>query len=1100
MVIKNLKKRTKSLTGNMKEGKIKKELEEIETINIKLDHRLTKLIAENEHLKQTYKQLYDSIKSSRIRSKEQCDDVINQVNLKSAENSDLNASNTKKDKIQQTPSSTKKNKIEAHLRTVRSSLINKNCAVKSEDNASVLYSKLNVNSDLQCVTCNGCLFSDNHNSCVLDFINNVNAHVNSKSVKKPLRRNIWKPTGKVFTHIGYTWRPTGRTFTIVGNACPLTRITRTAKVPLRKPIALESNTPKPMVTLVYSRKSKASRNNVPVSKFKINKSLSANKKGPNKSWGSTVSNVPSSSVDECRLSKLFSGLVPNPISSTPFVPPSRTEWDMLFQSLFDELLTPSPSVDHPAPEVIAPIAEVVAPEPAASTGSPSSTKVDQDTPLPSNSQTTPEPQSSIIPNDVEDDNHDLDVTHMNSDPFFDALTQSCWIKAMQEELNEFKQLEVWELVPRPDKVMVITLKWIYKVKLDELGGILKNKARLVARGYRQEEGIDFEESFAPIATLEAVRIFLAFPAHKNMVVYQMDVKTAFLNGLQISQSPRGIFINQSKYSLESLKKYSSKSCDLVDTPMVEKSKLDENKKGKAIDLSNYRGMMGTLLYLTANRLDLQFAICICARYQARSIKKHLHGVKRIFRYLRGTVNWGLWYLKDSLIALTTSAYADHAGCQDTRRSTSGILGDKIICDLDKTPDLSQRSPQNCSKCGHPVNDSSEPSNDNPNIVNAPREPFVVNQDPAKNSSQSPPQINHHCCYGCGNPLEGIFCHQCTCKLCGNGAHYGYNCPPKVPIISDPEPFNNQTIKELPPTVQSFDPKSDLIHNSPNVFSPSLQPPIYSYEFCGNDAYYGQDFIPSLSTEKPDNSLSMGDEHLDTISATKSDIFIKSSVENLSQTQSFSDEDIPKEIYSNPLFEEEIIPMKIDQHHYNAESDLIESLRTHDSSIIISSKIDSLFDEFAGELTLLKSIPSGIDESDCYPEEETHLPRYCCTITHLLDSDSLMEEIDLSFTLDYPMPSGIEENDYNSKRHILISEELLSDKFLSLPEIESFHFDIPSFSRPPAKPPDGNTGILNVKMMGGISEQKVPMPRLMITLVPNQEKSHDLLSHQGLKAF
>ncbi|GKF21015.1 retrovirus-related pol polyprotein from transposon TNT 1-94, partial [Tanacetum coccineum] len=101
---------------------------------------------------------------------------------------------------------------------------------------------------------------------------------------------------------------------------------------------------------------------------------------------------------------------------------------------------------------------------------------------------------------------------------------------MQEELHEFEYLEVWELVPPPDKAFFITLKWIYKVKLDELGGILKNKARLVARGYRQEEGIDFEESFAPVARLEAIRIFLAFAAHMNMVIYQMDVKTAFLNG------------------------------------------------------------------------------------------------------------------------------------------------------------------------------------------------------------------------------------------------------------------------------------------------------------------------------------------------------------------------------------------------------------------------------------------------------------------------------------------------------------------------------------------------------------------------------------------
>nr|GEX13279.1 retrovirus-related Pol polyprotein from transposon TNT 1-94 [Tanacetum cinerariifolium] len=192
-------------------------------------------------------------------------------------------------------------------------------------------------------------------------------------------------------------------------------------------------------------------------------------------------------------------LMPNTPPSTPFVPPSKTDCDILFQPLFDELLTPPPSVDHPAPKVIALITEVVAPEPAASTGSPSTTTVDQDAPSSSNSQTTPKTQSPIIPNDVEEDNHDLDVTHMNNDPFF-------------------------------DKVMVITLKWIYKVKLDELRGILKNKARLVAYGYRQEEEINFEESFASVARLEAIKIFLAFASHMNMVVYQMDVKTAFLNG------------------------------------------------------------------------------------------------------------------------------------------------------------------------------------------------------------------------------------------------------------------------------------------------------------------------------------------------------------------------------------------------------------------------------------------------------------------------------------------------------------------------------------------------------------------------------------------
>ncbi|GJR76794.1 retrovirus-related pol polyprotein from transposon TNT 1-94 [Tanacetum coccineum] len=382
---------------------------------------------------------------------------------------------------------------------------------------------------------------------------------------------------------------------------------------------------------------------------------------------------------------ISSGLVPNPPPSTLFVAPSRSDWDLLFQPLFDELLTPPPSVDHPAPKVIAPIADIVALEPATSIGLPSSTTVNQDAPSPSNSQTTPETQSPIIPNDVEEQNHDLDVAHMNSDPYFG-------IPIPEFLSDQSSSTDISHTIVHPDhqisehnskltkdhpleNIIGITLKWIYKVKLDELRGMLKNKARLLACGYTQEERIDLEESFAPVARLEAIRIFLAFAAHMNMVVYQMDVKTVFLNGNlreevetssmrvgRFLKSPRGIFINQSKYALESIKKYIFDTCDPVDTPMVKKSTLDEGKEGKAVDPSHYHGMIGTLLYLTASRPDLQFSICMCAWYQARPTKKHLHAVKRIFRYLRGIVNQGLWYPKDSLIALTAFADADHAGC------------------------------------------------------------------------------------------------------------------------------------------------------------------------------------------------------------------------------------------------------------------------------------------------------------------------------------------------------------------------------------------------------------------------------------------------------
>nr|GEV61416.1 hypothetical protein [Tanacetum cinerariifolium] len=191
-------------------------------------------------------------------------------------------------------------------------------------------------------------------------------------------------------------------------------------------------------------------------------------------------------------------------------------------------------------------------------------------------------------------------------------------------------------------------------------------------------------------------------------------------------------------------------------------------------------------------------------------------------------------------------------------------------------------------------------------------------------------------------------------------------------------------------------------------------------------------------------------------------------------------------------------MKIDLHHFNVESDLIESMLNHDSSIIhSSSKIDSLLDEFTGELTLLKSILPGIDETDCYPEDEIHFtekllydnssPRppeefvyensnaeiesFSPSPIPVEDGDSRMEEIDLSFNPDDPMPPGIEEDDDESERDILILEEFPSNYSLSLPVNESFHFDTPSFSRAPAKPPDGNTGILNIKMMGDISDQK-----------------------------
>ncbi|GJU04346.1 copia protein [Tanacetum coccineum] len=186
---------------------------------------------------------------------------------------------------------------------------------------------------------------------------------------------------------------------------------------------------------------------------------------------------------------------------------------------------------------------------------------------------------------------------------------------MQEELLQFKRLDH-----------------------DEENTVIRNKTRLVMRGYCQEEGIDFKESFTLVARMKAIRIFLAYVAHKSFIVFQMDVKTAFLHGM-----------------------------------------LKEDVT--SVDETIYHSMIGALMYLTSSRPDIVHATCLCARYQAKITKKHLKEVKRIFCYLWGTINMGLWYTKDSGFELTGFSDADYAGCKDTFKSTSGgtqFLGKKLV--------------------------------------------------------------------------------------------------------------------------------------------------------------------------------------------------------------------------------------------------------------------------------------------------------------------------------------------------------------------------------------------------------------------------------------
>ncbi|GJR25482.1 hypothetical protein Tco_1101714 [Tanacetum coccineum] len=365
-------------------------------------------------------------------------------------------------------------------------------------------------------------------------------------------------------------------------------------------------------------------------------------------------------------------------------------------------------------------------------------------------------------------------------------------------------------------------------------------------------------------------------------------------------------------------------------------------------------------------------------------------------------------------------YTKDCGC------SKGSLEDKILVPV---PDLSQRPlkiEKNCLDCGDPVHglycrqcalirktleevfqdfqDTSESSDDDTNFVN--QEPFVVKQGPGVNSSQSPPQINHNCCYECGDSLDDIFCQRCTCKSCGKGAHYGYNCPPQIPIISNPEPCYNQNLNEILQNLQSLQqqclfgtcqqcgcneydgvcfyctvgngtpinfstPYSS--NDSPSVTNHPLQPQYVSYscKLCGNDSHYGYDcppqvpfkeeekriaeekaakdrywkipicydddedytiaIVPVLPTKEPVNSLSMGDEHLDTIPTTESDEVIKSSVENLIPIPSES-EGIPDSMCDLPL-SNDTTPLEAFKEHYET---IIDSNNDYSSSFYTST--------------------------------------------------------------------------------------------------------------------------------------------------------------------
>jgi len=372
------------------------------------------------------------------------------------------------------------------------------------------------------------------------------------------------------------------------------------------------------------------------------------------------------------------------------------------------------------------------------------------------------------------DNNMAMISQLEPKPINEVIIDDSWIEAMKEELSQFERNKVWNLVPNNQGKTIIDTKWVFKNKLDEEGKVVRNKAGLVAQGYNQQEGINYDETFAPAARLEAIRILLAYVAHKSIKLFQTDVKSAFLNGFlneevyvsqppgfineeklnhvfkltkalyglkqaprarydrlgtfliengfsrgkidttlfrkthnsdllivqvyvddiifgatkekmceefsslmqnefemsmmgelgfflgfQIKQHPNGIFISQEKYVKDILKKYKMNEAKIIVTPMHPSSSLDKDESGKSISEKEYIGMIGSLLYLTANRPDIVFAVGICVRFQTSAKESHLTAVKRIFRYLVGTTD------------LVAYCDVDYAGDKVERKSTSG---------------------------------------------------------------------------------------------------------------------------------------------------------------------------------------------------------------------------------------------------------------------------------------------------------------------------------------------------------------------------------------------------------------------------------------------
>nr|GEW21754.1 retrovirus-related Pol polyprotein from transposon TNT 1-94 [Tanacetum cinerariifolium] len=434
-----------------------------------------------------------------------------------------------------------------------------------------------------------------------------------------------KATGTVLTSVGYQWRPTGRIFTL-GEQCLLTRLTKSEVVPAKQTknvgtsktvIPVNQAIDAPMHSTIVTPKQNGIVKRQNRTLVKADRTMLIFSKALMFLWAEAVATAcytKNRSLIHTRPAPSFlmpgqisSGLVPNLVPAAPYEPPTNKELEILFQPMFDEYLEP-PHVERPiSPATTVPVPVILA-------RTPSSTTIDQDAPSPSHSSSSSALQSPCSHHDVaavSTSIEDNPFAPVNKDPFVNVFALEPSSEALTSE-----------------DVSSVESTHIYKIKLDEYGDVLKNKARLVAKGYQQEEGIDFEESFAPVARIEAIRIFIANTASKNITIYQMDVKTAFLN----CEWKEEVYVSQPE---------------------------------GFVDLEH-----PTHVY---------------------RLKKALYGLKQAPRVWYDTLSWfllnnnfskGRYRLpKSTLKCLNGPFDADHPGCQDTRRSMSGsaqFLGDKLV--------------------------------------------------------------------------------------------------------------------------------------------------------------------------------------------------------------------------------------------------------------------------------------------------------------------------------------------------------------------------------------------------------------------------------------